>query len=147
MNGYAHFASCATVISMTDRPKHRVSVKVALLNETKDQVLMTVLSDGRLGVPGGHIEGLEQPRDALERELSEELGLRAADYNNVTQTAVWREAKGDRLIIGYTAQLNSDAVIRVDPTEVADSRWVTREDVERGGLSITYDDFLRTVFV
>ena len=129
---------------MTERPKHRASVKIALFNESRDHILMTVLPDGRYGLPGGHVEEVEQLDAALERELEEELGLKPDDYSVPAQYCFWKDPKGSRIILAYTGILHASAIITVDPTEVVATVWVSREDIEAGKPhSKTYDTFLQ----
>ena len=128
---------------MNNRPTHRVSVKIALLNSAKDQVLMTVLPTGGHGLPGGHVEGIERPEQALTRELQEELGLDQYMYHDVEQRQFWREQGGDRIILGYTGVLDDDAVIMVDANEVLGTIWVSREDILSGSISSeAYNEYI-----
>lgn len=132
--------------SMNNRPTHRVSVKIALLNQGGDRVLMTVLPSGGYGLPGGHIEGFEQPDVALSRELHEELGLAEGAYYDVVQRQFWREDGGDRIILGYTGVFHDAAVIDVDQSEVIDTIWVSYDDIATGVVNSTaYNHYLLEV--
>lgn len=131
-----------------NRPTHRVSVKIALFNEARDRILMTVIPDGRYGLPGGHLEYGETPRSCLSRELREELGLEDEDYTQLVERGFWREKNGDRVILAYSGILKSDTVFTFDPNEVIDIAWTSRGDVEAGSISSeTYNEFMIDQFI
>jgi 8-oxo-dGTP diphosphatase len=54
---------------------YRVSIKGLILNETKDKFLVCGQEDGTWQLPGGGLEWGENSRDALAREIHEEMGL------------------------------------------------------------------------
>ena len=125
-------------------PRHPVSSKIILLNETGDKALMTVLPRGGFGLPGGHVEGLEQPDDTLERELFEELGLSKGEYTDVVRREFLRF--DSRIILMYTGVLAEDVVITADPVEVKEVTWVSRRDIETGVIPAgKYTDYILTV--
>lgn len=104
---------------------------------------MTVIPDGRFGLPGGHLEHGETPRLCLTRELYEELGLKNEDYTQVVERGFWREKNGGRVILAYSGVLNSDTIFTFDPNEVIDIVWTSRGDIEAGSISSeTYDEFM-----
>ena len=74
-----------------DRPKHPVSVKVALIDPKTKRVLVTMLINGNHGLPGGHVEYDEQPDEAIAREIYEELGVK--DVLELQQRAFWKDLK------------------------------------------------------
>ena len=64
---------------MEKRTKFHVSVQAIIYNN-KDEVLLlrrqnTGYEDGKLSLPGGHLEKNERVVDALIRELEEEIGV------------------------------------------------------------------------
>ena len=130
-------------IKTATRPKHPVSTKIALLNEAGDKALMTVLPFG-YGLPGGHVEGMEQPDAALERELFEELGIKRGDYTNVTHKDFIR---GDqRILLMYVGRMREDTPLTLDPKEVSGVVWVSRKDIETGKIPAgKYPEYLLTL--
>lgn len=130
------------ILSRFSRHTHRVSVKVMLLNKAADKVLMTVMSDGRYGLPGGHIDRQESPTLALQRELFEELGLTMGLYSDITEHGFFRS--GSRLILMYTGVLSEDIELMPDETEVVDAEWVSLEDLTSGRIySRTYEEHIK----
>ena len=124
------------------RHSHRVSVKAMLLNKAGDKVLMTVMSNGRFGLPGGHIDRQEEPTLALQRELFEELGLTMGLYSDITEHGFFRA--GSRLILMYTGILSEDIELMPDGREVLAGRWVSIDDLESGRVySHTYEDSIK----
>lgn len=90
------------------RDLHPVSTKAALFSEDRKHVLVTKMffEDGHIqyGLPGGHVDGDEQPDDTIRRELREELGimvgaLQRADF--------FRHHQG-KIVLGYTALIRID---------------------------------------
>jgi len=126
------------------RPSHHVSVKVALLNEAQDKVLMTVMPGNRYGLPGGHIDKGEYPQVALSREIHEEIGLKEGEYTNLTQHSFFRS--GGRIILLYTATLNEAAPITPDADEILDTVWASYEDIAADRIhSRTYKEQLKAI--
>lgn len=127
-----------------ERPRHRVSAKIALLNLVGDRVLMTRTHDGGFGLPGGHVEYDELPEDAIIRELKEELGL---IYNGpLTKADFWRDARTDRILLGFIGQLDEAVELKLDQREVAGVIWASIEDFDRGSVAtMSYEAYVRKV--
>ena len=118
-----------------DRPRHRVSVKIALINKAGDRVLMTRTRNDGYGLPGGHVEYGETPEQALFRELHEELGIQ-------TPEGVQKE----RIILGYRAEFDEKTILQLDPNEVAGVYWASVADFDQGtAATVTYEAFIRKV--
>ena len=54
---------------------YRVSIKALVLDETRKKFLVAQEDNGMWELPGGGLEHGESPRDALQREIKEEMGL------------------------------------------------------------------------
>ncbi|NOT02426.1 MAG: NUDIX domain-containing protein [Phycisphaerales bacterium] len=77
--------------------------------------------------PGGAIEPGESPRDALVREIHEELSIRVAPGR-----PVWNWTSDDsRLELEWWTAGIIDGRIRPDADEVADWRWVRPDDLHK----------------
>src|SRR5919202_1744822 len=86
-----------------------------------------VILPGYWTPPSGRIEPGETHEDALVREVEEELGVKAAPV-----AKVWECPTDDDefLLHWWTAEMDSRELYP-DPGEVADVRWVTREEFLR----------------
>lgn len=60
---------------------YRVSVK-ALVLDTNNRFLLLKQENGKWDFPGGGLEFHEAPKECLEREIGEEMGLRVVEMND-----------------------------------------------------------------
>lgn len=126
-----------------NRPRHRVSTKAALIDKSTGRVLVTILGNGKYGMPGGHVESGETPDVAIRRELKEELNIEVSD---LTRNDFWKDPRGDRILLGYTGELSESQSITVDGIEVIGTAWASRSDIESGKVSVpSFKDYLLSV--
>jgi NAD+ diphosphatase len=81
--------------------------------------------EGMYSLLAGFVEPGETPEDAVRREVFEETGVRIGDVQYVTSQP-WPFPAN--LMLGCIARANSDA-ITVDPAELEDALWLTRQQV------------------
>jgi NAD+ diphosphatase len=83
---------------------------------------------GRYSTLAGFVEPGESLESAVAREVYEEVGVRVTDVRYVASQP-WPFPSS--LMLGFTALLDGDPSIRLDPVEVAEAGWFTREEVQR----------------
>lgn len=85
-----------------------VSAKVVLLSKDGKALVMRK-SSGLFDLPGGKVEAGEDLFKALKREMEEEAGLKAKHFSFVTSWVKHNPALGDRLVLVFTATLDTKA--------------------------------------
>jgi NAD+ diphosphatase len=83
---------------------------------------------GRYSTLAGFVEPGESLESAVAREVHEEVGVRVTDIRYVASQP-WPFPSS--LMLGFTARLDGDPSIRLDPVEVAEAGWFSREEVQR----------------
>jgi 8-oxo-dGTP diphosphatase len=83
-----------------------------------------VITPGYWTPPSGRIEPGETHEQALIREVEEELGVKATPIAKVWECPT---DDGEFRLHWWTADIDSHD-LRLDPTEVADARWVTSDE-------------------
>lgn len=91
---------------------------VALLMTTRAAHLRD--HSGQIAFPGGKIDGAESPVEAALREASEEIGLRAQAVRVLGHLDPYLSGTGF-LVIPVVGLVAPDAVLRLNPDEVADA--------------------------
>jgi NAD+ diphosphatase len=61
--------------------------------------------------------------------VAEEVGLRVTDIRYVGSQP-WPFPQS--LMLGYTARVEGDPTLRLDPTEIEEARWFTRDELRSG---------------
>ena len=107
------------------------------------------------GMPGGGCKKWETGRDAIAREIYEELGLRIpkdrfeklAIYDNPGRIAAYRDGSIWRMVIVvYGLDFAQEPVMRIS-SESKDLRFFTREEVQEIEIAITHRDIVDDLFV
>lgn len=75
--------------------------------------------------PGGHIEPGETSRDAVKRELSEELGI---EVETVERVGAVRVLDTNHVLAVWIVK-RIGGVFRPAPAEIADVRWLTADEI------------------
>lgn len=110
-----------------------VGVKAVIVNNGKALVLRGVLSDGEMGhdLPGGRINEGEGIKEALTRELKEELGLDNFIVNDLLLAIEKKNynKNGSSLIYLFYKVDAEISEVRLS-NEHAEHRWILRKDLE-----------------
>ena len=107
------------------------------------------------GMPGGGCKRHETGRDAIAREIYEELGLRIpkerfeklAVYDNPGRIAAYRDGSIWRMVIVvYGLEFDEEPVMRIS-SESKDLRFFTREEARNIEIAITHSDIVEDLFI
>ena len=107
------------------------------------------------GMPGGGCKKWETGRDAIAREIYEELGLRIpkdqfeklAVYDNPGRIAAYRDGSIWRMVIViYGLEFDEEPVMRIS-SESKDLRFFSREEVRNIEIAITHRDIVEDWFL
>jgi NAD+ diphosphatase len=82
--------------------------------------------EGRFSTLAGFVEPGESLEAAVAREVFEEVGVGVRDVRYVASQP-WPFPAS--LMIGFTARLDGDAAIHLDPVEMAEAAWFERDEV------------------
>lgn len=109
---------------------HFVTSKIALFSHDKLRVLVTHIRinkpDEGYGLPGGHIDGDESPKQAMSREIQEELGILFSDFIEVDS---FRHQSG-KVVIGFTGIAPDGISLQCPNPDDEVGEWKTREEFE-----------------
>jgi NAD+ diphosphatase len=83
---------------------------------------------GRFSTLAGFVEPGESLEAAVAREVFEEVGVVVRDIRYVASQP-WPFPAS--LMLGFSARLEGDPTIELDPVEIADAGWFTRAEVQR----------------
>ena len=118
-------------------PRIQPAVIVAVTDG--DRLLMTRYA-GRGYVHRALVAGFceigETAEETVAREVMEETGIRV---KNIRYRGSQPWGLASDLLLGFTAELDGDPTIHIDPGELASAEWVRREDIfeEDDGVSLT----------
>jgi NAD+ diphosphatase len=85
----------------------------------------------RFSTLAGFVEPGESLESAVAREVFEEVGVSITDIRYVASQP-WPFPSS--LMLGFTARLAGDPALRLDPKEMAEAHWFTRDEVRRAAL-------------
>jgi NAD+ diphosphatase len=124
---------------------------IMLVHDGGDRALLGRGADwgpGRYSTLAGFVEPGESLEAAVSREVFEEVGVRIRDVRYVASQP-WPFPSS--LMLGFSARVDGDPTITLDPVEMADAHWFSRDDVARaaawvdGGTAPDEDARLRGV--
>lgn len=107
------------------------------------------------GLVGGGCKKYETGRDAIAREVYEELGLRIGKerfeklkvYDDPGRIAAYRDGSVWRMVIvAYGLELAEEPVLRIS-RESRELRFFAREELETISIAVTHQDIVRELFM
>ena len=105
---------------------------IMLVHDGGDRCVLgrqAVWPPGRFSILAGFVEPGESAEGAVAREVAEEVGLRVTDIRYLGSQP-WPFPQS--LMLGYTARAEGDLTLRLDPTEIEEARWFTRDELRSG---------------
>ena len=105
---------------------------IMLVHDGGDRCVLgrqAVWPPGRFSILAGFVEPGESAEGAVAREVAEEVGLQVTDIRYVGSQP-WPFPQS--LMLGYTARAEGDLTLRLDPTEIEEARWFTRDELRSG---------------
>jgi NAD+ diphosphatase len=105
---------------------------IMLIHDGADRVVLgrqAVWPPGRFSILAGFVEPGESAEAAVAREVAEEVGLRVTGIQYVGSQP-WPFPQS--LMLGFVARAEGGDTLVLDPTEIEEARWFTREELIRG---------------
>ncbi|MGY1813507.1 NAD(+) diphosphatase [Blastococcus sp. SYSU D00820] len=105
---------------------------IMLVHDGGDRCVLgrqAVWPPGRFSILAGFVEPGESAEQAVAREVAEEVGVRVTDVRYVASQP-WPFPQS--LMLGFTARVDGDQDLRVDPTEIEEAAWFTRDQLRSG---------------
>jgi NAD+ diphosphatase len=103
-----------------------------LVHDGADRVILgrqAVWPPGRFSILAGFVEPGESAESAVAREVAEEVGLQVSDVRYVGSQP-WPFPQS--LMLGFIAQADGATELRLDPDEIEEARWFTRDELRSG---------------
>ncbi|UOY01304.1 NAD(+) diphosphatase [Blastococcus sp. PRF04-17] len=105
---------------------------IMLVHDGGDRVVLgrqAVWPPGRFSILAGFVEPGESAEGAVAREVAEEVGLTVTDIRYVGSQP-WPFPQS--LMLGFVARADGDRELRLDPDEIEEARWFTRDELRSG---------------
>jgi len=107
---------------------------IMLVRDDADRCLLGrghAWGDRRFSTLAGFVEPGESLEAAVAREVFEEVGVTITDVRYVASQP-WPFPSS--LMLGFTARLDGDPTLHLDPKEIAEAHWFTRDEVRRAAV-------------
>ncbi len=105
---------------------------IMLVHDGGDRVVLgrqAVWPPGRFSILAGFVEPGESAEAAVAREVAEEVGLAVTDIRYVASQP-WPFPQS--LMLGFVARADDPGDLVLDPDEIEEARWFTRDELRRG---------------
>jgi NAD+ diphosphatase len=105
---------------------------IMLVHDGGDRVVLgrqAVWPPGRFSILAGFVEPGESAEAAVVREVAEEVGLQVTDVRYVSSQP-WPFPQS--LMLGFVARADGPDTLRLDPDEIEEARWFTRDELRSG---------------
>jgi NAD+ diphosphatase len=105
---------------------------IMLVHDGGDRVVLgrqAVWPPGRFSILAGFVEPGESLEAAVAREVAEEVGLAVTDIRYVGSQP-WPFPQS--LMLGFVARAEGADALELDPDEIEEARWFTREELRSG---------------
>lgn len=122
-NGHAHFPRTDPAVIMLVWQRNENGLEQALLGHNANW------PEGTYSTLAGFVEPGESLEQAVTREVREEANIETTNVHYVTSQP-WPFPRS--IMLGFEAQATT-STIRCEPTELADARWFTRDELSRFG--------------
>jgi 8-oxo-dGTP diphosphatase len=114
------------IASVTDSPRHSVSVAAVVVDDQDRALLVRRRDNGHWEPPGGILELDEDIADGLRREVAEETGLQVEPS---ALTGVYKNMS--RGIVALVFRCRQAGGALTTASETAEVRWANRDEVAR----------------
>lgn len=120
---------------MEKRTKFNVSVQAIIYNEKNEILLLkrqnTDYEDGKLSLPGGHLESHETVTDGLIRELEEEIGVSFKENELELVKVLNRYVNGNNYIdFIFKTNIQKRIPTNLEPLICSELVWKNTNDLE-----------------
>ncbi|GAA3631170.1 bis(5'-nucleosyl)-tetraphosphatase [Lactobacillus hamsteri] len=97
-----------------------------------EYLIVQSIKNNNWGFPKGHLEGDEAPKEAAQREVLEESGLKPIfDFNFVKKTKYALNAYKNKEITFYLAKAVANQKVKLQREEIKAGKWVTLDEAKK----------------